>query len=285
MNLGALLVILMYGVDLAAIAWVHLRLARRFGIERTGRWPWSRSRTPSHEVWRGARATMIAACAGATYAVSVVLFAGGLFLSGDYVMTGRVDVVPGGSADAAGMRTDDTIVSIEGVAVKEFADIRRTLDQSDKATVQIRALRNGAEMVFEVTPRDQVRRIGVLATSDHRDLSFIAALGHATYKPMTYLASVAELLHQLFLGKLYGPRAGYSFAREAQAAVDKGAGFTLLFLGCVNTFVWPFFIALSCFLVLRRDRSRSVPKAGDEPRPTPKAKSAKERASRRSSDQ
>src|SRR5919202_5986481 len=76
--------------------------------------------------WR--RFLVIAAGPGVNYFVAfliiAVLYASNGFLD---LTTTRIEVIPGGPAAAAGLRTGDQVVAIDGVRVESFDDIRREL--------------------------------------------------------------------------------------------------------------------------------------------------------------
>ncbi|MBR4422348.1 MAG: trypsin-like peptidase domain-containing protein, partial [Erysipelotrichaceae bacterium] len=62
------------------------------------------------------------------------------------------EVIAGGSAEAAGLQANDTIIAIDGKTVESYADLSKILDSKlvgDK--VDITVLRNDQEMHFEVT--------------------------------------------------------------------------------------------------------------------------------------
>lgn len=61
-------------------------------------------------------------------------------------------VVPGGSADRAGIHADDTVTAVKGENVDDWAQVQRAIAASGDKTIPIRVKRGNEEMELEVVP-------------------------------------------------------------------------------------------------------------------------------------
>src|SRR5438067_2564024 len=105
--------------------------------------------------WR--RFLVIAAGPGVNYFVAfliiAVLYASNGFLD---LTTSRIEVVPGGPAAAAGLRTGDQVVAVDGVRIDSFEDLRRELQKAGAVPERkIEVLRQGSPEAFTVRPRNR----------------------------------------------------------------------------------------------------------------------------------
>lgn len=66
-----------------------------------------------------------------------------------------VEVVPGSPADRAGLRSEDIILEIDGVAVEDAADLqKRMIDSAIGRSVQLELFRNGERMRLGAVPEE-----------------------------------------------------------------------------------------------------------------------------------
>ena len=117
------------------------------------------------------RAAIVVAGPVANFILAIVIFAAVFMVYGKQTMSARVDAVqPGSAAAAAGFEAGDLVVSIDGQAVDNFAQMQRIVGESAGETLAITVRRDGAMKVLKATPALQekkdvfgnVRRIGIL---------------------------------------------------------------------------------------------------------------------------
>ncbi len=102
--------------------------------------------------WR--RFLVIAAGPGVNYFVAFLIIAA-LYVTHGFLdlTTTRIDVIPGGPAAAAGLQTGDRVVSVDGVPVGSFDDLKRELQKAGApADRHVVADRGGAIRDFTVRP-------------------------------------------------------------------------------------------------------------------------------------
>ncbi len=117
------------------------------------------------------RAAIVVAGPVANFILAIVIFAAVFMVYGKQTMSARVDAVqPGSAAAAAGFEPGDLVVSIDGHAVDNFAQMQRVVGESAGETLEITVERAGATKILKATPALQekkdvfgnVRRIGIL---------------------------------------------------------------------------------------------------------------------------
>jgi regulator of sigma E protease len=103
-----------------------------------------------------------------------VIFGAIFMLYGKQTMSARVDSVQADSAAAAaGFQPGDVVISIDGRAIDNFADMQRIVSESAGEPLQVAVERNGAQLDLKATPalkeiKDNfgiVHRIGILGIS------------------------------------------------------------------------------------------------------------------------
>lgn len=102
--------------------------------------------------WR--RFLVIAAGPGVNYLLAFLIIAL-LYATHGFpdLTTTRVDVIPGGPAAAAGLKTGDQVVAVDGVPVATFDEMRRELQKAGAPPDrQVEAVRGGARQSFRVHP-------------------------------------------------------------------------------------------------------------------------------------
>jgi regulator of sigma E protease len=162
-------------------------------------------------------------------------------------------VTPGGAAARAGLMAGDRILAIDGVAVKEFADVAHQVSGRPGQRVTVSYRRDGIE---HTTPLDvtsewsggkHVGRIGVglfpAGMVQHIDLGAVAALGRAADEAWSMSVLQGRLFWRMVIGRvslknLSGPLSIAEFAGDsAEAGVSAFLGFLVLIslsLGFLN---------------------------------------------------
>jgi regulator of sigma E protease len=124
------------------------------------------------------RAAIVAAGPIANFILAIVIFAGVFTLYGKQAAPARVDTVQAGSAaQAAGFRSGDLIVSINGKAIDTFTDMQRLVSTSAGESLDIVIDRGGVRQSVKATPAltemkdnfGNVHRIGVLGITGARE--------------------------------------------------------------------------------------------------------------------
>jgi len=120
------------------------------------------------------RAAIVVAGPMANFLLAVVIFGAIFMLYGKQTMSARVDSVQADSgAAAAGFQPGDVVISIDGRAIDNFADMQRIVSESAGEPLQVVVERNGAQLDLKATPalkeiKDNfgiVHRIGILGIS------------------------------------------------------------------------------------------------------------------------
>ena len=90
----------------------------------------------------------------ANFVLAVVVLAVMFVTVGQRVTPADIsEIQPGSAAEAAGMQPGDTIVSIEGTAIKRFMTLQRIVSENASVPLRFVVLRDGAEVELVVTPR------------------------------------------------------------------------------------------------------------------------------------
>jgi regulator of sigma E protease len=106
--------------------------------------------------------------------LAIAIFAAIFMIFGKQTMSARVDTVQSDSAAAAaGFEPGDIVLSIDGQAIDNFADMQRIVSDSAGRTLAIKVDRKGAQRVLKATPAlkevkdnfGNVHRVGILGIS------------------------------------------------------------------------------------------------------------------------
>jgi regulator of sigma E protease len=120
------------------------------------------------------RAAVVVAGPVANFILAIVIFAGVFMLYGKQTMSARVDSVqPDSAAAAAGFKTGDLVVAIDGHHIESFADMQRVVGENAGETLQVTVQRDGVEQTLEATPTlkevkdnfGNTHRVGILGIS------------------------------------------------------------------------------------------------------------------------
>lgn len=129
-------------------------------------------------VWK--RAAVVVAGPIANFILAVVIFTVLFFSFGRPVLLPRVDAVSaGGAAEAAGFKTGDVVLSIDGRPIDNFSDMQRIVSASADVPLTFVVERQGVATTLQATPRlkeistpignTRVGLLGVEAGSHHED--------------------------------------------------------------------------------------------------------------------
>jgi len=171
--------------------------------------------------WR--RFLVIAAGPGVNYFVAfliiAVLYASNGFLD---LTTSRVEVVPAGPAAAAGLRTGDQVVAVDGAKVDSFEDLRRELQKPGAGPERrIDVLRQGTPQSFTVRPRNGT--ISVKLDRVMVQLPVSEAIPRALHDVWALNAATVGALWDAVRGKGSASLAGpIAIVRQASAEVRRG---------------------------------------------------------------
>jgi regulator of sigma E protease len=184
------------------------------------------------------------------------------------------DVKAGSAAEAAGLRPDDGVLSIEGRPIRSFGEIPESLRGTAGRRLSVRILRDGALVDVPVTPRDDggVARIGIGPKLMTKQFTFVNAVAEACRWTADNVRLTFRALHGLLTAQL-SPKTMMGPLQIAQASGDAarvGAG-QLFFLvavislqiGIMNLFPLPpldggHLAILAGESILRRDFSLAV---------------------------
>jgi regulator of sigma E protease len=101
----------------------------------------------------GARAAVVVAGPLANFVLAIVIFTGIFALYGEQNASARVDTVQDGSpAAAAGFKSGDLVLSIDGRRIQNFADMQMIVGTSAGQSLQIVVDRGGTPVTLHATP-------------------------------------------------------------------------------------------------------------------------------------
>jgi len=194
------------------------------------------------------RITAIFAGPLANYLFASVLFFVALFVGGVPVPTTAVELLDG-PAKSAQMRNGDTIVAINGTAVKDWDQMRGLIVKSSGQALSVEVARGNEKKQFTVTPtlKDGRAMIGVQPIYRHVPVGFKEAMVRSIEKPAMVVVELVNGLGRIIVGKekaqLTGP---VGIVREAKRAAERSFTeyFTLLailsaYLGGFNLLPFP----------------------------------------------
>ena len=122
----------------------------------------------------GSRAAVVAAGPIANFVLAIAIFAAIFMTVGKQTTSARVDTVqPASAAEAAGFKSGDLVIAINGEKIDSFSDMQRIVSISAGETLSIEVDRGGAPVTLKATPQlkelkdnfGNVHRLGVLGIS------------------------------------------------------------------------------------------------------------------------
>ena len=173
-------------------------------------------------------------CAGSAMNVLIAVVIMSLLMGYYGAALTTVDQVTEGSpAEAAGLRTGDTILYVDDTEIAEWSDLSPTLADGTEKTVVVE--RNGEEVTLTMTPVESEGRyiIGVTPKVSH---SPVLAVRNGCRASLAMLTTLFDALRQIFTGKasaddLSGPVGMISLVHESQS---QGAYFFLYLVAFVS---------------------------------------------------
>jgi regulator of sigma E protease len=145
------------------------------------------------------RAAIVVAGPLANFVLAVVIFAGVFMLYGKQTMSARVDSVqPDSAAAAAGFKSGDVVVAIDGRPIENFSEMQRVVGASAGEALAITVDRDGTQLVLKATPAlkeikdnfGNTQHVGILGISRSmaaEDLKF-----HPVSPPLAVVLAVQE---------------------------------------------------------------------------------------------
>jgi regulator of sigma E protease len=169
------------------------------------------------------RAAIVVAGPLANFLLAVVIFAGVFMLYGKQTMSARVDSVqPDSAAAAAGFKTGDLVVAINGRPVESFNEMQRMVSGSAGETLAVTIDRDGSRLVLQAKPAlkevkdnfGNVQHIGVLGIS--RSMAPEDLKLHPVAPPQAVVMAVQETwsVIERTLGYIGGVIAGREAANQ-----------------------------------------------------------------------
>src|SRR5271156_4298060 len=164
------------------------------------------------------RAAIVVAGPMANFLLAVVIFGAIFMLYGKQTMNARVDSVQADSAAAAaGFQPGDVVISIDGRAIDNFADMQRIVSESAGEPLQVAVERNRARLDLNATPalkeiKDNlgyVHRIGILGISrsmaeedlKYQPVSPLQAVGLAVQETWNVVDQTLRYLGGIIMGQ------------------------------------------------------------------------------------
>ena len=167
-------------------------------------------------IWQ--RAAIVAAGPIANFLLAIAIF-GAFFALHDvpYIAARVGEITVGSAAEAAGMQKGDLVLSIDGVAIETFEDMKTIVSTNAGRALKMRVERKGQEVELTATPRLDEKKgpynstireglLGVRADAKPEDVR---------YKHFTPLAAIAEGVKRTkfivdmtlsYLGKVFSGR-------------------------------------------------------------------------------
>src|SRR5688572_10752529 len=160
------------------------------------------------------------------------------------------EVVSGGAAEAAGLRTDDGVMAIDGKPIRSFGEIPEVLKGTAGRTLSVRVYRGGSAVDIPVTPRDDngVARIGIAPKRMIKQFGFVSAVAEAfrwtadnirlTFRALKGLLT-AQLSPKTMMGPLQIAQASGDAARVGAGQLFFLVAVISLQIGIMNLFPLP----------------------------------------------
>ncbi|MFY8038773.1 MAG: RIP metalloprotease RseP [Bosea sp. (in: a-proteobacteria)] len=163
------------------------------------------------------RSAIVAAGPVANFIFAILVFAAIVMAFGRTTIAPRIDrVTPASAAAQAGLAPGDLIVSVDGVQMSSFDEVRRIITINAENTLRFVVVRNGVETTIDVTPALVERRhalgvervgvIGVTAANkpeDVRQVSYgpVEAIAYGVRESWFIVTRTFDYLGKLLTGR------------------------------------------------------------------------------------
>jgi regulator of sigma E protease len=155
---------------------------------------------------------------------------------GVYPLVRVGQVLPGQPAEAAGLRTDDAILAIDGTAVRSFSEIPPIVGASAGRALSFRIWREGRVMDLAIAPRDSGAgpRIGIAPRTIVKQFGPVRAVGEALRWTWDMTRQTFDVVGRLVTARI-SPKTMMGPLGIAQASGDaaRGGAGSLLYLVAV----------------------------------------------------
>lgn len=206
------------------------------------------------------RALIVAAGPIANFVLAIAILATFLLIFGAAFVPAKITkVLPGMPAQAAGFRTGDVIVDVDGRHVGSFDDITTYVGMRPGEALAVTVVRGGKSILFHVTPRlmvvkdplgeiDKIGQLGIEGLSQPVTYGPIGALGEACHTTWLIVRSTLDMPARMFLNnaavsQLHGPlgiaKISAQVAQISLLSLVKLAAFISVSIGLVNLFPIP----------------------------------------------
>jgi regulator of sigma E protease len=192
-----------------------------------------------------ARISAIFAGPLANYLFASVLFFAAFMLGGKQMPTTRVEVMPDGAAKSSQMRDRDRVVSIDGIAIRDWEHMRELILRSPNKKLAIEVERGGTRTVIQITPAPKGDsgggQIGVRPVLESVPMGFREAAVDSVVAPAKVVELLVVSLAQYITGKatpqLTGP---VGIVRHTQRAAEDSWANYLEWLGVLSAYLGGF---------------------------------------------
>lgn len=180
------------------------------------------------------------------YLFASVLFFGALMIGGRQVQTAVVEVVEGGAAARAQMKTGDEVVEIDGTSIDTFADLRKVVLANPGRELGVEVMRDGQRLPLKVTPDAKGENggglIGVTSAAARREpVAMSDALSISIVQPAEVVYQLVAGLGRIITGKeavsLTGP---VGIGKQIGKAAHRGMDDYLYILGLLSAYLGGF---------------------------------------------
>jgi regulator of sigma E protease len=183
----------------------------------------------------------------ANYTFASVLFFASLMIGGDVVASNStvVEVMKGGAAEMAHMKSGDKIVAIDGAPITTFDEMRRVVLAHPNNHLRVDVERGSEKLTLEVTPQSKGDKgggfINVQAKSERVPVTLKNAAVKSLIAPAIVVDRLVVGLVRIVLRKEKPDLAGpVGIVKIAGAAADRGMDEYLEFFGMLSAYLGGF---------------------------------------------
>jgi regulator of sigma E protease len=174
----------------------------------------------------------------ANYLFASVVFFAAMVIGGKYSEEPLVTVVEASAAEAAGVRSGDRILAIDGKSVRRWDEIPELILPKAGQDVRLTLARDGSELGLSVHVREQNGKgfLGVSKTKEPMPMS--EALTQSIVQPAVIVGLTVVSLGKMLTGQEEGQLTGpIGIMRETKKAAELGLPIYLSIIGFLSTSV------------------------------------------------